>query len=113
MAWLGLKTLAFIPLTRSNVPQDVPPPDWADQIRQRVFFDPAIDPNTRQPTDTDRSVRAYITLYRLDWQISMWSYSYRNPSWEGARTERTFHPMSFRRQRATFCGPMASMARRL
>jgi hypothetical protein len=60
MTWLGLKTLAFIPLTRSNIPTDIPPPNWADQIRQRVFFDPAIDPKTGQPTDTDRSVRAYI-----------------------------------------------------
>ena len=54
MAWLGRKTLAFIPLTRSNVPSDVPPPDWADQIMQRVYYD--IDPRT----GVDRSLRAYI-----------------------------------------------------
>ena len=54
MAWLGLKKLAFVPLTRSNIPTDVPPPDWADQILQRVFFDK--DPIS----GTDRSVRCYI-----------------------------------------------------
>jgi hypothetical protein len=62
MTWLGLKTLAFIPLTRSNIPSDnPPPPDWTDQIMQRVFFDPAKDPKTGQPIPgTDRSVRTYI-----------------------------------------------------
>ena len=54
MAWLGLKTLAYVPLTRSNVPSDVPPPDWANQIMQRVYDD--ID----QTTHVDRSLRAYI-----------------------------------------------------
>ena len=54
MAWLGLKTLAFIPLTRSNIPSDVPPPNWADQIMQRVYYDK--DPRT----GVDRSLRAYI-----------------------------------------------------
>jgi hypothetical protein len=55
MAWLGLKKLAFIPLSRTNAqPPDVIPPDWTDQIMQRVFFDK--DPIT----GTDRSVRAYI-----------------------------------------------------
>jgi hypothetical protein len=54
MTWLGLKTLAFIPLTRSNIPSDVPPPDWADQIMQRVYYDK--DPRT----SVDRSLRAYI-----------------------------------------------------
>jgi len=55
MAWLGLKKLAFIPLSRTNAqPPDIIPPDWTDQIMQRVFFD-------RDPvTGTDRSVRAYI-----------------------------------------------------
>jgi hypothetical protein len=54
MAWLGLKTLAYVPLTRSNVPSDVPPPDWANQIMQRVYDD--IDLTTH----VDRSLRAYI-----------------------------------------------------
>jgi hypothetical protein len=54
MAWLGLKTLAFIPLTRSNVASDIPPPNWADQIMQRVYYDK--DPRT----GVDRSLRAYI-----------------------------------------------------
>ena len=54
MAWLGTKTLAYIPLTRSNIPTDVPPPDWADQILQRVYYD--IDPRT----GIDRSLRNYI-----------------------------------------------------
>jgi hypothetical protein len=55
MAWLGLKKLAFIPLSRTNAqPPDIIPPDWTDQIMQRVFFDK--DPIT----GTDRSVRAYI-----------------------------------------------------
>ena len=52
MAWSGMKTLAFIPLTRSNVPSDVPPPNWADQIMQRVYYD--IDART----SVDRSLRA-------------------------------------------------------
>jgi len=60
MTWLGLKTLAFIPLTRSNVPSDVPPQDWTDQIMQRVFFNPATDNNGQPIPGTDRSVRAYI-----------------------------------------------------
>ena len=55
MAWLGLKTLAYVPLTRSNVPSDVPPPDWANQIMQRVYDD--ID---SKKTLVDRSLRAYI-----------------------------------------------------
>jgi hypothetical protein len=54
MAWSGLKTLAYVPLTRSNIPSDVPPPDWANQIMQRVYDD--IDPKTH----VDRSLRAYI-----------------------------------------------------
>ena len=54
MAWSGLKTLAYVPLTRSNVPSDVPPPDWANQIMQRVYDD--IDLTTH----VDRSLRAYI-----------------------------------------------------
>jgi hypothetical protein len=54
MSWSGMKTLAFIPLTRSNVPSDVPPPNWADEIMQRVYYD--IDPRT----SVDRSLRAYI-----------------------------------------------------
>jgi hypothetical protein len=55
MTWLGLKTLAYVPLTRSNIPSDVPPPDWADQIMQRVYDD--ID---SKKTLVDRSLRAYI-----------------------------------------------------
>jgi len=55
MAWLGRKKLAFIPLSRTNAqPPDVIPPDWVEQITQRVFFDK--DPSS----GTDRSVRAYI-----------------------------------------------------
>ena len=55
VAWLGRKKLAFIPLSRTNAkPADVIPPDWVDQIMQRVFYDK--DPNS----GTDRSVRAYI-----------------------------------------------------
>jgi hypothetical protein len=54
MAWLGLKTLAYVPLTRSNIPTDIPPPDWANQIMQRVYDD--IDLTTH----VDRSLRAYI-----------------------------------------------------
>src|ERR1700730_10389236 len=62
MTWLGLKTLAFIPLSRTGIqPPDVIPLDWPGQIIQRVFFDPAKDPKTGQPIPgTDRSVRAYI-----------------------------------------------------
>jgi PASTA domain len=62
MAWLGRKKLAFIPLSRTNIqPPDVIPPDWPDQIMQRVFFDPATDPATGDRIlGTDRSVRAYF-----------------------------------------------------
>jgi hypothetical protein len=61
MAWLGLKTFAFIPLTRSNIPTDIPPPDWSDQIMQRVFYDKfQKDPTTAAVQYTDRSVRSYI-----------------------------------------------------
>ena len=61
MTWLGLKTLAFIPLSRTGIqPPDIIPTDWPDQIMQRVFFDPAKDPNGQPIPGTDRSVRAYI-----------------------------------------------------
>ena len=62
MAWLGRKKLAFIPLSRTNIqPPDVIPPDWPDQIMQRVFFDPPADPTTGKPIPgIDRSVRAYF-----------------------------------------------------
>jgi hypothetical protein len=62
MAWLGRKKLAFIPLSRTNIqPPDIIPPDWPDQIMQRVFFDPATDPTTGDRIlGTDRSVRAYF-----------------------------------------------------
>ena len=44
MTWVGLKTLAFIPLSRTAAqPPDIMPPDWTDQIMQRVFFDPSKD----------------------------------------------------------------------
>jgi hypothetical protein len=62
MAWLGRKKLAFIPLSRINAqPLDVIPADWIEQIMQRLFFDPAIEPVTGLPIPgTDRSVRAYF-----------------------------------------------------
>jgi hypothetical protein len=62
MAWLGRKRLAFIPLSRTNIqPPDVIPTDWADQIMQRVFYDPAKDPVTGEPIPgPDRSVRTYF-----------------------------------------------------
>src|SRR6185437_10562152 len=53
MAWLGRKKLAFIPLSRTNAqPPDVIPPDWSDQIMQRLFFNPV--------GGADRSVRGYF-----------------------------------------------------
>jgi hypothetical protein len=37
MTWVGLKTLAFIPLSRTDAqPPDIIPPDWTDEIMQRV-----------------------------------------------------------------------------
>ena len=62
MAWLGRKKLAFIPLSRTNIqPPDVIPPNWADQIMQRLFFDPPTSPTTGAPIPgVDRSVRAYF-----------------------------------------------------
>jgi hypothetical protein len=62
MAWLGRKKLAFIPLSRTGIqPPDVILPDWANQIMQRVLFDPATDPATGIRTlGVDSSVRAYF-----------------------------------------------------
>jgi len=61
MTWLGLKRLAFIPLIRSNISTDVPPPDWPDQIGQRAFLDKfQQNPTTAAVQYTDRSVRSYI-----------------------------------------------------
>jgi hypothetical protein len=48
----GLKT--YVPLTRSNILSDVPPPDWANQIMQRVY-DEIDQTNPRRPL-----LRAYI-----------------------------------------------------
>ena len=60
MTWLGLKTLAYVPLTRSNIPSDVPPPDWADQIMQRVYDD--ID---SKKTLVDRSLLHPHSFFRI------------------------------------------------
>ena len=62
MAWLGRKKLAFIPLSRTNIqPPDVIPPDWSDQIMQRLFYDPPTNSITGAPiAGVDRSVRAYF-----------------------------------------------------
>ena len=62
MAWLGRKKLAFIPLSRTNIqPPDVIPPDWSDQIIQRLFYDPPTNSTTGAPiAGVDRSVRAYF-----------------------------------------------------
>ena len=62
MAWLGRKKLAFIPLSRTNSqPPDVIPPDWSDQIMQRLFYDPPTNSTTGAPiAGVDRSVRAYF-----------------------------------------------------
>lgn len=55
VAWLGRKKLAFIPLSRTNAsPPDVIPPDWVEQITQRIFY------NKDPVTGADRSVRAYF-----------------------------------------------------
>lgn len=55
MPWLGLKKLAFIPLSRTNAsPPDVIPDDWAEKILQKVYS--AKDPTT----GADISVRTYI-----------------------------------------------------
>src|SRR5215217_3120955 len=61
MAWLGRRKLAFIPLSRTNAePPDVIPPNWAGQIMQRLFFNPAIDLTGTPIPGTDLSVRAYF-----------------------------------------------------
>jgi hypothetical protein len=62
MSWSGRKTLAFIPLSRTNIqPPDVIPPDWSGQIMQRLFYDPSADSFTGEPTPgVDRSVRTYF-----------------------------------------------------
>ena len=55
MPWIGRKKLALVPLYRPNAhPPDLIPPDWPNQILQRVLFDP--NPTTKM----DRSLRAYI-----------------------------------------------------
>jgi hypothetical protein len=53
MTWIGRKKLALIPLYRTN-PRDVIPPDWEDQIRRRVLFDPETG------SGADRALRTYI-----------------------------------------------------
>jgi hypothetical protein len=53
--WIGRKKIAFIPVFRPNAqPPDIIPADWANQILQRVLFNP--DPTIQ----ADRSLRAYI-----------------------------------------------------
>jgi hypothetical protein len=55
MAWIGRKKLAFVPLSRTNAnPPDNIPPNWPEQILQRVFFD------KDRTTGTDLSLRSYI-----------------------------------------------------
>jgi hypothetical protein len=62
MAWLKRKKLAFIPLSRTNIQAPyVIPPDWSDQIMQRLFYDPPTNSTTSAPiAGVDRSVRAYF-----------------------------------------------------
>jgi hypothetical protein len=55
MSWIGRKKLALVPLYRSNAhPPDQIPPDWTNQILQRVLYDP------NAAISADRSLRAYI-----------------------------------------------------
>jgi len=54
MPWIGRKKLAFVPVYRPHAfPPDTIPPDWPNQIRRRVLFDP-------DQFNVDRSLRAYI-----------------------------------------------------
>jgi hypothetical protein len=54
--WQGLRRIAFVPVDRPsfNEPPGPPPPDWADQIWQRVFYWP-------DAGGVDVSLRRYIT----------------------------------------------------
>src|SRR5437879_2906878 len=55
MSWIGQKKLALIPLYRPNAhPPDQIPPDWTNQILQRVLFEP------NGAINADRSLRPYI-----------------------------------------------------
>jgi PASTA domain len=55
MSWIGRKKLALIPLYRPNAhPPDQIPPDWMNQIMQRVLYDP------NGAISADRSLRAYV-----------------------------------------------------
>jgi hypothetical protein len=52
--WIGGRRFAFIPAIVNDPQFDPAPPDWADQVRQRLFYDP--DPSS----GIDRSLRGYI-----------------------------------------------------
>jgi hypothetical protein len=55
MPWTGRKKLALYPLYRPHAkPPDEIPSDWANEIMQRMVYDP------EPPTGSDRSLRAYI-----------------------------------------------------
>lgn len=51
MAWIGKKKIAFIPVYRPRL--DFVPPDWAEQIERRIYFNP-------DGTHLDASLRNYI-----------------------------------------------------
>ena len=52
MSWIGKKKLAFIPVYRPSY-DPAPPPDWAQQIARRIYFDP-------DALGVDVSLRNYI-----------------------------------------------------
>jgi hypothetical protein len=54
--WIGSKRVAFVPLFRSNAaPPDQIPPDWENEIRNRVLFNPRPEVG-----GADRSLRAWL-----------------------------------------------------
>ena len=55
MIWIGKKKIAFIPVYRPSF--DVLPPDWAQQIMRRIYFDAV-------PPGVDKSLRRAISTLR-------------------------------------------------
>lgn len=51
--WIGSRRVAFIPAIVNDAAYDPAPPDWADLVRARLFYDP-------DPGGVDRSLRSYV-----------------------------------------------------
>jgi hypothetical protein len=38
--WIGPRRVAYVPAIVNDPSYDPPPPNWADLVRARVFYDP-------------------------------------------------------------------------